>query len=117
MVVAEVTPLGPADRRNIVRGEKNLEINGAAMRTPGDVRQALADVDPGEVVSLPIGLPDGTSQIVNIRAGVRDPPKGTRNSAAERRSVPARRDRRSGSVGCPWGPRAAPTGPLRDALY
>lgn len=68
VVVAEVTPLGPADRRNIVRGQKILEINGAAMRTPGDVRQALADVDPGEVVSLRIGLPDGTSQIVNIRA-------------------------------------------------
>lgn len=67
VVVSQVTPLGPADRRGIGRGQKILAINGQAMQTPEDVRRALSEIPEGDVVSLRIGLPDGSSQIVNVR--------------------------------------------------
>ncbi len=67
VVVTQVTPLGPAARRRIGPGQKILELNGQAVATPGDVRRILADVEAGSVVSLLLGFPDGTSQIVNVR--------------------------------------------------
>ncbi len=67
VVVSQVTPLGPAGRRGISEGQKILAINGLPVQSPEDVRQALSLVQAGEVVSLRIGLPDNTSQIVNVR--------------------------------------------------
>jgi len=69
VAITNVTPLGPAGRRNVVRGERLLEINGEPMEATEDVRRALAGVEEGEIVSLRLGRPDGSSRIVNIRAG------------------------------------------------
>ncbi len=67
LVIAQVTPLGPAARRGIVRGQKLLGVNDQPVQTEADLRRVLADVGTGEVVSLLIGIPDGTTQIVNVR--------------------------------------------------
>ncbi len=69
VVILGITPLGPAARRSVGPGWKILEINGQAITTTRDVRQALAGVTEGDIVSLRLGTIDGTSRIVNVRAG------------------------------------------------
>jgi serine protease Do len=66
--VADVTTLGPASRRGVIRGEKILEINGETVSSTDDVREILGRAEAGDVVSLRLGRPDGTSRIVNVRA-------------------------------------------------
>jgi serine protease Do len=68
VVISEVTPLGPAARRGVPPGVKLLEINGASIQTPEDVRRILGGVDAGDVVSLRLGYPGGDTRIVNVRA-------------------------------------------------
>lgn len=69
VVITGITPLGPAARRRIGRGEKILEINGQGVETTSDVNRILSGVEAGEVVSLRLGFMDGSSRIVNVRAG------------------------------------------------
>ncbi|MFC1574666.1 trypsin-like peptidase domain-containing protein [Gemmatimonadota bacterium] len=67
VVVSQVTPLGPASRRGVGRGQKLLEVNGQAVNSSDDLGRILEKVGAGEVVSLLLGFPDGTSQILNVR--------------------------------------------------
>ncbi len=67
-MISEVTPLGPASRRLVPEGVKVIEINGAVVGTTDDVRRILGGVSAGEVVSVRLEYPDGTTRIVNIRA-------------------------------------------------
>lgn len=69
VVITQITPLGPAARRGIGRGEKILEINDQTVETVSDVERILSNVQEGEVVSLRLGFIDGSSRIVNVRAG------------------------------------------------
>jgi len=69
VIITGTTPLGPAARRNVIRGEKLLEINGEPIETTEDVRRILGGVREGEIVSLRLGRPDQSSRIVNVRAG------------------------------------------------
>ena len=69
VIITNVTRLGPASRRGVGPGVKLLAINDEAIQTPDDVRRVLRTVDPGEVVSLRLGIPDGTTRVVNVRAG------------------------------------------------
>ncbi|MFH1764398.1 MAG: trypsin-like peptidase domain-containing protein [Gemmatimonadota bacterium] len=69
VVITQVTPLGPASRRGVGFGEKILQINGEPVAAPDDVGRILRGIGAGEVVSLRLGSPDGTSRIVNVRAG------------------------------------------------
>jgi serine protease Do len=68
VIISEITPLGPAARRLVPRGVKILELNGTAIRTPGDVNAVLQGVSAGDVVSMRLEYPDGTTRIVNVRA-------------------------------------------------
>jgi serine protease Do len=68
VIISEITPLGPAARRLVPRGVKILELNGTAIRTPGDVNAVLQGVNAGDVVSIRLEYPDGTTRIVNVRA-------------------------------------------------
>jgi len=68
VVITQVTPLGPASRRQVGIGEKILGINGESVNAPDDVRRILGGIEPGEVVSLRLGFRDGTTRIVNVRA-------------------------------------------------
>jgi serine protease Do len=67
-VITQVTPLGPASRRGVGIGEKILQINSESVAAPDDVRRILRGISSGEVVSLQLGSPDGTSRIVIVRA-------------------------------------------------
>lgn len=67
VVITEVAPASPAARRQIFRGETILEINGAEIAGTEDVRQALSQIDSGEIVQFILGNPDGGSRIVNVR--------------------------------------------------
>jgi serine protease Do len=69
VVITNTTALGPASRRGVRRGEKILEINNQAVETVEDVNRILSSVDEGEVVSLRLGFIDGSTRIVNVRAG------------------------------------------------
>ena len=69
VIITGTTPLGPAARRTVVRGEKILEIDGQPVGTTEDVRRILGGVNDGEIVSLRLGRPDDSSRIVNVRAG------------------------------------------------
>ena len=68
-MISQVTPLGPANRKGIGVGAKILSINGQTVARQEDVRGALSRVSPGDVVSLRLGFPDGSTTIVNVRAG------------------------------------------------
>jgi len=67
-IITEVTPLGPAGRRGVVRWEKILQINGEPISSPDDVRRILRGIPAGEIASLRLGFRDGTTRIVNVRA-------------------------------------------------
>jgi serine protease Do len=68
VIIADVSPTGPAARRQIVAGMKLLEIDGQEVEDPDDVRRILAGVDPGQIVTLIIGFPTGDTRLVNVRA-------------------------------------------------
>lgn len=68
VVVDEVQPGGPAARRGLSSpGWKILEINREAVATTDDMKRILDRVQPGEIVSLRVGFPNGGTQVVNIR--------------------------------------------------
>jgi hypothetical protein len=46
---------------------KITRINDVAIETPGDVRRALDDVAPGEIVSLHFEDGAGTPRVINVR--------------------------------------------------
>jgi serine protease Do len=69
VIVTELSPLGPAGRRGIRRGEKILEINNEPVSSPDDVRRILRGIQEGAVVSLLLGWRDDTTRILNVRAG------------------------------------------------
>jgi len=67
VIVRQVSPAGPAGRRGVARGEKILEINRTPVETVDDVNRLLEAAGPGDVVSLRLGQPDGSSRVVNLR--------------------------------------------------
>ncbi len=67
VVIAQVERASAADRRQLLRGEKILAINGTDVETTDDVRTHLGTVEPGAIVQFVVGRPDGTSRVVNIR--------------------------------------------------
>ncbi len=62
VVVVEVQPNGPAAGRSIRSGCVITEVDRAAIRNVDDVREALADVEAGEVVSLVAACPNGANR-------------------------------------------------------
>lgn len=66
-VITRVLTGSPADRRNLPRGWKIVEINNAAIRSAADVRDTLAEVEAGSVVRFLTEFRDGTQRVVNVR--------------------------------------------------
>lgn len=58
VVVLEVQPNGPAAGRNLRRGCVITEVDRGAIRDADDLRDALADVESGEVVSIVAACPN-----------------------------------------------------------
>lgn len=67
VVIRSVTPNGAAARRDVRPGGRLLAINEEAVSTPADARAILADLEPGEVVSLRLEYPGNPPMSVRIR--------------------------------------------------
>ena len=66
-MITDVQMNGPAARRGVVAGFKIVELNRARVDDMSDVRRIMADVSPGEIVTLHLATPGDTRQIVQIR--------------------------------------------------
>ena len=69
VVLREVAPGSPAARRSVAAftGQKLIRINDAEIDNPEDVRQALNQVEAGQIVSLHFQNPAGVERVVNVR--------------------------------------------------
>jgi len=67
IVIGGVTPAGPADRAGVGVGELILSVNREDVETVADIERLLADIAPGDIVSLRLASPNGQTHIVNLR--------------------------------------------------
>ncbi len=69
VILRDVAPGSAAARRNLgaFTGNKLVRINDTGITTPDDVREALDDVSPGQIVSLHFLDPEGAQRVVNVR--------------------------------------------------
>lgn len=68
VIVDAVQPGGPAARRGLTGpGWKILEVDREPVENLDDMKRLLDAVAEGDVVSLRVGTPDGSSRVVNIR--------------------------------------------------
>ena len=69
VVLADVARGSAAERRGVAAylGNKLIRINDLTISSPDDVRAALDDAAPGEIVSLHFLHPNGDERVVNVR--------------------------------------------------
>ena len=68
VLVSGVTRLGPADQRGVRPGELLVAINRRQVASADEVAEILAEVDPGEIVTLVLANPvTGRQRFTNIR--------------------------------------------------
>ena len=67
VVITDVQMSGPAARRGVVPGFKIIELNRQRVENMSDVRRIMADVDPGEIVTLHVATPGDGRRIVHVR--------------------------------------------------
>jgi len=67
VVITDVRVASPAQRQGIAPGLKIVTINDREVTTVEDVRDSLGEVQPGQIVTLHLELPDGTSTYKNVR--------------------------------------------------
>ena len=67
-VISDVVPWSAAMRKGLAPGVKIEEVDGTAIGSAREFRQALKNLEPGNIVNLLVGTPDGSSRIVNLRA-------------------------------------------------
>ncbi len=69
VVISDVSRASPAARRGLGSsiGSKLVQVNDTPIETPEDVRAALNEVGPGEIVSLHLEDRDGLGRVVNVR--------------------------------------------------
>ncbi|HUP43199.1 MAG TPA: trypsin-like peptidase domain-containing protein [Thermoanaerobaculia bacterium] len=67
VVISQVTPFSAAANAGIQPGQLLLRINGQAVATPADVERLAEGIEPGNVVSLRLVIPELGETIVNYR--------------------------------------------------
>lgn len=67
VVISDVQRTSPAARRGVQARVKLTQINDRPIRTTEDVRDALDDVQGGEIVSLHVTDRAGASRVINVR--------------------------------------------------
>jgi len=67
-VVTQVVPWSPAMMKGISEGLKVKELDHTPIESAREFRQALSDLKPGDVVTMQMEAPDGSTRIVNLRA-------------------------------------------------
>ena len=65
VLVAEVTPGGPADKAGIQQGDIIIEIDGEEMVEASDVLIAVRDKKPGDTVEVTVDR-NGTTQVISV---------------------------------------------------
>ena len=68
VVVTQVTPWSSAMRKGISPGMKIREVDHKPIRNATGLRRALSGLEEGQVVTMELETPDGTTRIVNLRA-------------------------------------------------
>ena len=61
--LVEIFPDGPADDADLEAGEVIVAIDGDEISSPGDLTEVLADVRPGDEVTLTLVGPDGEKEV------------------------------------------------------
>jgi len=69
VLVGQVQAGGPAAGAGISAGEVITSVNGTATPDPTTLADVLAGLKPGQVVSVSINRPDGTSQTLQVTLG------------------------------------------------
>jgi len=67
LVITEVSPFGAAASAGVAAGQVLLRINGQEVETPADVDRIAEGVEPGDVVSLRLIVPELGETILNYR--------------------------------------------------
>jgi S1-C subfamily serine protease len=65
VLIAEVTPGGPADKAGMQQGDIVIEIDGQEMVESSDVLIAVRDKKPGDTVEVTVDR-DGTTQVITV---------------------------------------------------
>jgi serine protease Do len=68
VLVAQVIPWSPAMRKGVVPGMRIREVDHTPIGSAREFRQVMGDLGEGDVVTLLLESPDGSSRIVNLRA-------------------------------------------------
>ncbi len=72
VLVGDVVPDGPGDRAGLKAGDIVTHVDEEPMRTANQLRNRVANIDPGSAVAMRI-VRDGKTQVVNVSLGTRDP--------------------------------------------
>ena len=67
VVITSVERASAAERRGLGPGLRIVSINGEEVDDPDDVRDALEDVGPGEIVTFRVDHPNVGPRIINVR--------------------------------------------------
>ena len=68
VLISGVTRMGPADRRGVQAGDLLVRINRRQVESADEVTELLAEVEPGEIVTLVLANPvTGRQRFTNIR--------------------------------------------------
>ena len=67
--VVRVTRGGPADKAGIKPGDTITAVNGMPTRSPSDLTEALARLQPGATVKVDLLRPDGNRSSVQVKLG------------------------------------------------
>jgi serine protease Do len=67
VVISQVSPFGAAASAGVAAGQVLLRINGREVATPADVERIAEGVEPGDVVSLRLIVPELGETILNYR--------------------------------------------------
>jgi S1-C subfamily serine protease len=74
VLVASVTPAGPAEKGGLMTGDIIIDLGGATIRTTTELSAALADLQPGQVITITVVTSAGAHE--TLTATVTDIPTG-----------------------------------------
>jgi putative serine protease PepD len=74
VLVASVTPAGPAEKAGLMTGDIIIDLGGATVRTTTELSAALADLQPGQVITIIVVTSAGAQE--TLTATVTDIPAG-----------------------------------------
>ncbi len=66
-IITDVQVNGPSERRGVVAGYKLLEINRQPVGRAADARRIMADVEPGDIVTLRLATGAGLPRVFHVR--------------------------------------------------